>query len=233
VPLAAGYLKLWARRQGLEERCVQVFQLSILPGTEFRHEAARHGLEYQPRPPYYVLRTPALSLDDLVRLQEEAEEIFGVEFDPEPPPALERAENTLRVDLDVEEAPPLPPAPPLAFTLRFRSRNLYARLSRATRMIRELLARNPFTTLQIVLETAEVFPFDVFDAVKKACMRPENIYLDRFYEFTPRSRLGARRLVTLLPAARRTEIDPDWVEAAAVHAAVVWTEPERLRPAVP
>src|SRR5262249_26270768 len=39
---------------------VQVFNLAILPGTAFRHDAAQLGLSYQPRPPYYVLRTPTL-----------------------------------------------------------------------------------------------------------------------------------------------------------------------------
>jgi len=34
---------------------VQVFHLSVLPGTAFRHEAAALGLRFQTRPPYYVL----------------------------------------------------------------------------------------------------------------------------------------------------------------------------------
>ena len=36
---------------------MQVFNLSILPGTAFRLEAAELGLRFQPRPPYYVLGT--------------------------------------------------------------------------------------------------------------------------------------------------------------------------------
>ncbi len=41
---------------------VQVFNLAVLPGTAFRQEADQLGLEYQPRPPYYVTRTPTLRL---------------------------------------------------------------------------------------------------------------------------------------------------------------------------
>ena len=41
---------------------VQVFNLAVLPGTAFRQEAAMHGLDYQDRPPYYVLRTPTLDM---------------------------------------------------------------------------------------------------------------------------------------------------------------------------
>ena len=39
---------------------LQVFNLSILPGTAFRQTYKELGLEFQPRPPYYVLKTPTL-----------------------------------------------------------------------------------------------------------------------------------------------------------------------------
>ena len=60
---------------------LQVFNLSVLPGTAFRQTAAELGLEYQSRPPYYVLKTPTLELDDLYMLMEEAQEVFGIIFD--------------------------------------------------------------------------------------------------------------------------------------------------------
>ena len=42
---------------------MQVFNLAILPGTEFRQEARQLGLRFQPWPPYYVLGTPTLGLE--------------------------------------------------------------------------------------------------------------------------------------------------------------------------
>src|SRR5207253_9074476 len=65
---------------------VQVFNLSVLPGTAFRQEAADLGLKFQPRPPYYVLRTPTLGREDLYRLMQEAQDLFDIEFDAQPPP---------------------------------------------------------------------------------------------------------------------------------------------------
>lgn len=65
---------------------VQVFNLSVLPGTAFREEARQLGLEFQSRPPYYVLQTPTLRLEQLYDLMEEAQEAFELEFDPIPPP---------------------------------------------------------------------------------------------------------------------------------------------------
>ena len=47
---------------------VQVFNLSILPGTAFRREAEQLGLQYQPWPPYYVLQTPTLDMEDIFAL---------------------------------------------------------------------------------------------------------------------------------------------------------------------
>ena len=67
---------------------VQVFNLAVLPGTSFRQEATQLGLEYQDRPPYYVLKTPTLDLPQMFELMEEAQELFETEFDPLPEPSL-------------------------------------------------------------------------------------------------------------------------------------------------
>lgn len=200
---------------------IQVFQLSILPGTAFRHEAEALGLEFQPRPPYYVLRTPTLSLEDMLGLLAEAEDVFEREFDALPPPSLETSLPVM--DLDSTEAPfTLPRSIPQASTLWFRSRDLYRHTPRMERAIRGLLDQNPFTTLQVVLETGGDFPFDVFKRLRAACQRRENNYLDRFYEFTPGRRRGAQRFVTLLPEAARSQVALDWAEDSAAHADLVW-----------
>lgn len=215
---------------------IQVFQLSILPGTSFRQEAQALGLEFQPRPPYYVLKTPALALEDMLELLEEAEEIFDTAFDPLPEPDLSlplageaAGAAGWRIDLDRAELPALPERAPQAMTLWLRARDLYRRLPRAEELVRRHLAANPFATLQIVLQTGEDFPFNVFHRLKTACARSENVYLDRFYEFTPGTPAGAQRLVTLLPAEARGRIDPEWASAALAHADLVWTDGEAGR----
>jgi radical SAM superfamily enzyme YgiQ (UPF0313 family) len=63
---------------------VQVFNLAVLPGTAFRQEAKQLGLVHQDRPPYYVLETLTLKLDEMYELMEEAQEVFETEFDPLP-----------------------------------------------------------------------------------------------------------------------------------------------------
>jgi len=212
---------------------IQVFQLSILPGTSFRHEAASLGLEFQPRPPYYVLRTPTLALDDMVGLLEESEEIFDTEFDPMPPPTVCRfgggsLRHVARFDLDRSYSNGLtvPNRAAQAFTLWLRTCDPYRRLSQACGLVREFRSANPFNTLQIVLETERQFPFDVFRGLRAACARPENIYLDRFYEFTPGRTAGARRIVVVPPAAERANFDADWLADAEDHCDLIWSGSE-------
>ncbi|MEZ4483537.1 MAG: DUF4080 domain-containing protein [Syntrophotaleaceae bacterium] len=48
---------------------LQLEPVKLLPGAPLRADAARHGICFDPHPPYSVLSTPQLSFDDLERLQ--------------------------------------------------------------------------------------------------------------------------------------------------------------------
>jgi radical SAM superfamily enzyme YgiQ (UPF0313 family) len=209
---------------------VQVFNLSILPGTAFRHEAAALGLRYQPRPPYYVLGTPTLSIEQMVDLMQEAQEAFGLEFDPFPPPVLEFDEaatpaRVARIDLDRPE-PTLPAADhrALAFTLWLRADDFDARRVEAAALVRQVLLDNPHTTLQVVLEPSGTFTrlsIRTLEALQEACY-PSTSYLDQFYSLHPNPLLRAKRLVALLPAQDRERLGLDWVDEAGQYATIVW-----------
>ena len=125
-------------RRGLEYldrqrpfRELQVFNLSILPGTAFRQTAGELGLEYQPRPPYYVLETPTLDLEDLYGLMEEAQDVFGIVFDALPPVELGAGIEKCVVDLDAPAAARGDVSGcSLAFTLWLKSADFRAGLRR-------------------------------------------------------------------------------------------------------
>ena len=218
---------------------VQVFQLSILPGTAFRREAQQLGLEFQPRPPYYVLKTKTMDLGVMQGLLAEAEELFGVEFDALPPPAVSGANarrdviesgvvTVLRRNLDDATARMPPPAAPVAqsVSLWLESRDPFATLDRAVAAVRAHLADNPFSTLQVGVRSSHEFPLDVLDALATACASPVRVYLDRFYEFMPGAPAAARRLVAALPAANKRSLDDDWVQAVLQQADVLWLGPD-------
>jgi hypothetical protein len=215
---------------------VQVFHLSVLPGTAFRHEAAELGLRFQSCPPYYVLETPTLTAADIIGLLEEAEELFELEFDASPPPLLTVGDTgglrrTWYIDLDVP-TPVAPPGPQVqAFTLWLRSRNFAGQRSAIVSLLRRLLHDNPFTTLQIVLEPKNNDAAEVCSSLDPeaaldwlAAGQEQPTYLDKYYAMHPGSPRAAKRLVVLLPYALRTQLSAAWLASWSGSASLVWRD---------
>jgi radical SAM superfamily enzyme YgiQ (UPF0313 family) len=213
---------------------LQVFNLAVLPGTAFRQEASHLGLVHQDRPPYYVVRTPALDRVELFALVQEAQEMFAVEFDALPEPFLDYpgdgdvSPRLWRIDLDQAERPLPPPAQQRAqaFTLWLCGARLAGKKEEIANLVRGLLGDNPFTTLQIVLEPGSIE--DLFElntgwlAWLFAVGQERPTYLDKFYALQPGRASGAKRLVLLLPAAFRLRLGPDWVGDVGEFATIVW-----------
>jgi hypothetical protein len=225
----------YVRDEGLYSD-IQVFHLSVLPGTAFRHEAAELGLRFQPRPPYYVLQTPTLAAADMISLLEEAQELFELEFDAPPPPCLSVRDSdglsrNWHVDLEapVEATTPSPKAQ--AFTLWLRSRNLAVQRDMIAALLRRLLRANPFTTLQVVFD-----PKNSDAAGVQSSLDPESLgvwlqacqeqptYLDKYYAMHPGSPRGAKRLIVLLPFALRTQLPAAWLASWSESATLVWRD---------
>jgi radical SAM superfamily enzyme YgiQ (UPF0313 family) len=218
---------------------VQVFNLSILPGTAFRQEASALGLRFQPRPPYYVLDTPSLTRQELYGLMSEAQELLQMEFDPQPPPVLQfdpesLAHQAWRLDLDrpwyFESSPSSRRAQ--AFTLWLKSANFQAHALSTEELVLHVLHSNPFTTLQLVLEPADpasrrfqdTITSELLAGLARTC-HANPTYLDRYYAFQPGRPNGAKRVVVLLPAEARTHLDAHWLEELAGLATIVWRSP--------
>jgi len=223
---------------------VQVFYLSVLPGTEFRQNAHRLGLRYQPRPPYYVLHTPSMSLDEMYDVMAEAQEALGVEFDPAGPSLEPRAPRpravlphassphrpespvwSATVALDGSPAG-LPPAADraAAFSLHLRATDFDARRHEAAGLVRQLVADNPHGTLEVVLEAAHnprsVTP-RALAALQAACFSFTN-YSDRFYSLHPNRVLLSKRLVVEVRADQRPLLGQAWIDQTGQYAAIVW-----------
>ena len=212
---------------------VQVFDLSILPGTAFRGEAERLGLVYQARPPYYVLQTPTLGTDDICELMDEAQEAFQLEFDPlappRPEPILDSAGmvRVARVDLDDPSGDlPTPERRAQAFTLVLRCSDFDGRRDRAAALIRRVVDDNPHTSLDVLLEPlGEPTHLTVraLAGMLEACFSSSS-YLDLFYSLQPNRLLGAKRLVVVLPLPSRERVAPAWIEQAGEFATLAWSD---------
>ncbi len=68
---------------------VQVFPLSVLPGTAFRARSRELGLSYEPHPPYTVTRTAGFGPEELLAAWDYAEQRLQACFFP--PPELDPA----------------------------------------------------------------------------------------------------------------------------------------------
>ncbi len=240
--------------RGLYSR-IQVFNLAILPGTAFRQEAAQLGLRHQDRPPYYVLETPTLNLEQMYDLMDEAQNVFGTEFDPLPPPVInnawphgatprelagtEASQEFAFFDLDRLDAERAgdalagPAERAQAFTVWLRSTDWDAHAARAASVVRRVLADNPHTTLQVVLEPAgepRRLTAATFEALLQEFYR-EPSYLDRFYGLTSGSPKGAKRIVVALPAALQAELIEDWLDEVSEYASVTWLAEDRFHAA--
>ncbi|NMC19920.1 MAG: radical SAM protein, partial [Thermogutta sp.] len=146
---------------------IQIFRLAVLPGTDFRRRHRELGLEFQPHPPYHVLRTPTLSSEEIGDLMREAESLFGTEFDPLPEvPSSASCDSmglgdTSRdgtqwvIDLDASPRRLSPDEVGLAHVLRFLSRDFPRHGAAMRRWVEFVLEHNPHCTLWIVIELGE------------------------------------------------------------------------------
>ncbi len=63
---------------------VQVFALSVLPGTDFRKNSEKLGLYFDTAPPYTIQRTLTFSDEDILEAFDYAESVLNVSLFPEP-----------------------------------------------------------------------------------------------------------------------------------------------------
>jgi Radical SAM superfamily/B12 binding domain len=203
---------------------VQVFNLAILPGTAFRHEAAQLGLIFQDRPPYYVIETPTLKTEHLYELMNEAQDAFQSQWDPFPTPKLnfqrsstlcELIEIDLELSWSVSAKLAANPAACRAQALTIWIHGSQFRRSQAqlVELVERLLIDNPHTTLQIVLQPAHAssdIPIQLPSQLLQASYNQPN-YLDRYYSLNPNGALGSKRVLILLPTGARDTLPEDWL----------------------
>jgi len=207
----------------------QVFNLAILPGTAFRSEAEQLGLQFQPRPPYYVLETPTLKTSDLYELMADAQDVFDTEWDPFPEPKLKFEFTTnciecVQMDLD-EAACDLPPAAQRAqaLTLWFKAHELPDHVERMQAVISKVLQECPHTTIQIVLEPSgdpTRVTSECVEQLLATCYQQPN-YLDRYYSLNPQGLLGSKRVLIVVDDEVIDTVDPDWADAIEESATLV------------
>lgn len=177
---------------------VHPFVLSVLPGTDFREQSAGLGLSYDPKPPYYVNRTPAFSRPEFAQALEECESILDMEIDYIPPPslvdrgwiAMDQVEKGSYVNKWILD--PLHPGvarlvPRVMvrasdpFILWFRGRSAPRAEKAMLGVLAEFTRYNPHAVLRIVLEFDVPPRLEFFDRALETAADP-GLFVNRSYQ---------------------------------------------------
>jgi radical SAM superfamily enzyme YgiQ (UPF0313 family) len=86
---------------GLEES-MEIYPLSLIPGTQLRDEAENYHIKYMPHPPYWVTETPYMNESDMMQTIEMVEHKIGIEFFPPIIPLFHNIEAGLIHFLDMK-----------------------------------------------------------------------------------------------------------------------------------
>jgi len=185
---------------GLQED-IQVFPLYLLPGTDFRLNHRRLGLQFTPEPPYIVISNSTFPQDDILTAFQYAEERFDLGLHPLPDLAYLGGEAeqqggqalisssgnrsyVSRVCITGE-----PSIKELA-TLAQRLTHPYQVVcspqvkSEATiaAVIRAFTTRNPFTPLELVFQEPAVLPDTQAILAEARLQRPHFLDVDSRYQ---------------------------------------------------
>jgi len=190
---------------------VQVFYLSILPGTVMRQEfRGRH----MPRPPYY--RISDKSMRGFAEAREEIADIVGYDLDLAGRPLLfEGWSGTELIDLNSD--PLLQRRMPSCRhgAIRIKSEDIWADRCLLLEFVRTRLKADPFCVLDVILCPEKEFPLDLIDMLKG---------LDNPVDYSGRTarvlgRQGNLRVCVLLEGTDGFRMD--WIVSAAAFCTVV------------
>jgi radical SAM superfamily enzyme YgiQ (UPF0313 family) len=192
------------RDRGLHEN-LQVFYLSVLPGTVMRKELAGR---YMPLPPYYLLTDK--NIRGFAEARETISDIAGYDLDlPGRPLLFDDWPGTELVYLD-ENANPARSMPSFRHgAMRIKSPDFWRNRSLLLEFIRTRMEADPFCVLDVILCPESEFPLDILDMIAD---------LDRPIDYSGRmaSKLGRQgnlRFCVLL--GQNHSIDPGWIISAA------------------
>ncbi len=160
---------------------MEIYPLSVLPGTALREQAASLGLKYMPHPPYWVTSTPTISEDDFRGIIENIQYKLDIEFFPPIIPRFANFHSWFVHFLD----------------LRQNSHALWDNLfdhpwrigHSLTIMVGEpvdweklcrfglsLKNSNPFTLVQLVVDSPTIPPQDEINRLKEAFYNPLHFF---------------------------------------------------------
>ncbi|MCX7787992.1 MAG: radical SAM protein [Spirochaetes bacterium] len=147
---------------------LEVYPLSILPGTELWEQAESLGILYMEHPPYWVLATPTFPTEDLYQAIAELEDRYGIEYHR---PILPSFSNSgpfctyldLRKEAEQKRLLQNPDQISWNLTLSISSGQLGRPMhrKRLLELARHLFRTNPYTYFKIVIHDEDPVNFPI------------------------------------------------------------------------
>lgn len=173
----------WVRQQNLEEY-LQVFCLSVLPGTYFREHAVELGLNYCPFPPYYLESSPEWSPADIQEAFSWTEDYFGIHFDPDTDDEFSLTPvlgGELQEIINVDPAFAFSPAPRSTAISKWLIGPIHTNgdLNVHLSAIQDYCHKNPYGVYQFRLDLAAEIPFDTLFHLYHTLVPQDRTFIDR------------------------------------------------------
>jgi len=203
----------WAA--GVPRSDLQFLHALLLPGTALRAHALSNGWVAQSKPPYRVLRTPALSAEAFLRAERYARRLTGRIPDSPTRRFVGRELPDLfeeRIAIEVAARDTASPGRQIRRALVLRGDSLFAARSRLAAIVRRAIADEPHVQWQFVLSPRVEEPLDILDSLIEAIDAAPSHLLDRLVFPVDAGPRAARRVFVLLRPGRR--YDHAWVRAA-------------------
>jgi radical SAM superfamily enzyme YgiQ (UPF0313 family) len=168
---------------------MEIYPLSLIPGTQLRDEAHSMGITYMPHPPYWVLSTQYMSQKDLKFAVEMMENKLEIEFFPPIIPRFDNIHPGYLHFLDLREKEKLNRQ--LNVLYRYPERIghsltiLIGEDSDITQLVelgRWLQKINPFTLVQLVMDRNTIPPDEDIQRLSGAFYNPHH-YFDHIHHY--------------------------------------------------
>ncbi|GBF48687.1 radical SAM domain protein [Leptospira ryugenii] len=207
---------------GLEE-WVQVFPLSVLPGTAMRRDAQKEGITFIPYPPYRVVKTHTFSEEDIILTMERAEEILDRRVDEYPRPYLCLSEETKEptyVPLDE-----MKPSEAMVLARRpgerhqavwFATKHWERHIETILQFLSTRIELDPYCTLDVILYTEVELASHYFQRIKQVLDGMSPNFLTR--ALAHRGENLQRRLLCIAKPGLRMQ--KPWINAMLDHSDV-------------
>lgn len=169
------------------DQAMEIYPLSLIPGTILRDEAAHYGIQFMPEPPYWVTQTPYMSPLDMTEAITELEERTQTEYFPSLIPHLKNISphyihfidlrNQSETKIQVIQNHPSKIANHLTILIQAKQN-----LDSLWILVDIIKTHSPFSLIQVILESDTIPPTKIGLQIAQSFDQPDH-YFNRIHYY--------------------------------------------------